>query len=317
MVDSPGVRYIPPRGEIPTISVSHTNPGVAFATKWGGGGGFLKSTDYGATWSSISGFGGINMWGVHVMPNDGNIVMANCYGCGESWRSIDEGATFTEISIPSAGYQVVVVDSITQYAAQSGGFYKLESENFIPVEFASFTASTNNYQIMLIWITSSELNNRGFEIEQSFDNESFTKLGFIAGSGSTTEQRNYSYTVNNAPAGLQYYRLKQIDYSGSYEYSPIVEIDGPLPVEFVLNQNHPNPFNPSTSITFSLPVESDVLVSLYNMLGQKVVDITNSQFQAGTHKVDFVAEKGFPVELTFTLSRQPVPMVKILLKLKS
>jgi len=65
-------------GKIPTISVSHTNPGVAFATKWGGGGGFLKSTDYGNNWSDISGFNGINMWGVHVMPNDGNIVMANC-----------------------------------------------------------------------------------------------------------------------------------------------------------------------------------------------------------------------------------------------
>ena len=277
-------------GEIPTISVSHTNPGVAFATKWSGGGGFLKSTDYGATWSSISGFGGINMWGVHVMPNDGNIVMASCYGCGQSWRSIDEGATFTQISIPSAGYQVVVVDSITQYAAQSGGFYKLESDNFIPVEITSFTALTNDSQIILDWITASELNNRGFEIEQSFDNESFTKLGFIVGSGSTSEQRNYSYTVNNAPAGLQYYRLKQLDYDGSYEYSPIVEIEGPLPAEFALTQNYPNPFNPSTAITFSLPVDSDVQLSLYNMLGQKVDDLANTQLQAGTHKVDFIAD---------------------------
>jgi len=277
-------------GEIPTISVSHTNPGVAFATKWGGGGGFVKSTDYGATWTSISGFGGINMWGVHVMPNDGNIVMANCYGCGESWRSIDGGATFTQISIPSAGYQVVVVDSMTQYAAQSGGFYKLESDNFIPVEITSFTALTNDSQIILDWITASELNNRGFEVEQSFDNESFTTLDFVLGSGSTTEQRNYSYTVKNTSAGLQYYRLKQLDYDGSYEYSPVVEIDGPLPVEYVLNQNYPNPFNPSTSISFSLPVESDVQLSLYNMLGQEVVDITNSQFQAGTHKVYFNAK---------------------------
>jgi len=277
-------------GEIPTIAVSHTNPGVAFATKWSGGGGFLKSTDYGATWSSISGFGGINMWGVHVMPDDGNIVMASCYGCGQSWRSIDEGATFTQISIPSAGYQVVVVDSITQYAAQSGGFYKLESENFIPVELTSFIASISNNQILLNWITASELNNRGFEIQQSFDNESFTRIDFVAGSGSTTEQRNYNYTVKNAPAGLQYYRLKQIDFDGSYEYSPVIEIDGPLPAEYVLNQNYPNPFNPSTAITFSLPVDSDVQLSLYNMLGQKVADITNAQFQAGTHKVDFSAE---------------------------
>jgi len=277
-------------GEIPTISVSHTNPGVAFATKWSGGGGFLKSTDYGATWTSISGFNGINMWGVHVMPDDGNIVMASCYGCNQSWRSIDEGATYTQISIPSAGYQVVVVDSMTQYAAQSGGFYKLESENFVPVELTSFIASTSNNQIMLNWTTASELNNRGFEIQQSLDNEKFTMLGFVPGFGSTTETKSYSFTVSNAPAGLHYYRLKQVDFDGSYEYSPLVEIEGPVPNDFVLHQNHPNPFNPSTSITFSLPVDSDVQLGLYNMLGQKVADITNAQFQAGTHKVDFSAE---------------------------
>lgn len=279
-------------GEIPTISVSHTNPGVAFATKWAGGGGFLKSTDYGATWTSIPGFGGINMWGVNVMPNDGNIVMASCYGCGESWRSIDEGDTWTQISIPSAGYQVVVVDSITQYAAQSGGFYKLESDNFIPVELTSFTATTSNDQIVLNWTTGSELNNQGFEIQQSLDNESFSRIGFVPGFGSSTEHRSYTYTVQSAPAGLHYYRLKQIDFDGSYEYSDVIEVETveSLPTEFALDQNHPNPFNPSTSITFSLPVDSDVQLSLYNMLGQEVTKISNAHFQAGTHKVDFIAE---------------------------
>ena len=112
----------------------------------------------------------------------------------------------------------------------------------------------------------------------------------MPGFGSTTEQRSYTYTVKNMPAGLHYYRLKQLDFDGSYEYSPVVEIEGPLPAEFVLNQNYPNPFNPSTAITFSLPVDSDVQLSLYNMLGQKVADIANTQFQAGTHKVDFIAD---------------------------
>ncbi len=277
-------------GEIPTIAVDHTNPGVAWATKWGGGGGFLKSTDYGETWSDVPGFNGINMWGVTVMQNDGNIVMANCYGCGQSWRSIDGGSSFTQISIPSAGYQVVVIDSVTQFAAQSGGFYKLESDNFVPVEITSFIASTSKSQVLLNWITASELNNRGFEIEQSFDNKTFNKIGFVAGSGSTSEQRNYNYTVNNAPAGLQYYRLKQLDFDGTFEYSPVVEIDGPLPVEFVLNQNFPNPFNPSTSITFSLPVNSNVQISLYNTLGQKIAELVNLNFPAGTHQVDYTVK---------------------------
>jgi len=73
---------------------------------------------------------------------------------------------------------------MTQYAAQSGGFYKLESDNFIPVELTSFTASTSNNQIVLNWTTASELNNEGFEIQHSLDNETFTRIGFVPGFGS-------------------------------------------------------------------------------------------------------------------------------------
>jgi hypothetical protein len=128
-------------GEIPTISVDHVNPGIAWATKWSGGGGLLKSTDYGETWVPHSTFTGINMWGVHIQPNDGNIILVNSYSTSPgSWRSIDAGLTWTPISIPSTGYQVVSVDSITQFAAQGNGFYKLESDYFNYLELTSVTA---------------------------------------------------------------------------------------------------------------------------------------------------------------------------------
>ncbi|MDH3268571.1 MAG: hypothetical protein OEM46_06920, partial [Ignavibacteria bacterium] len=128
-------------GEIPTISVDFTNPGIAWATKWSGGGGLLKSTDYGDNWVPHSTFTSINMWGVHVQPNDGNIILVNSYSTSPgSWRSIDAGLTWTPISITSTGYQVVSVDSITQFAAQGNGFYKLESEYFNYVELTSITA---------------------------------------------------------------------------------------------------------------------------------------------------------------------------------
>ena len=126
-------------GEIPTISVDYTNPGVAWATKWSGGGGLLKSTDYGETWNLQPGFTGINMWGVHIQPTDGNIILVNSYSTSPgSWRSINSGLTWVPITIPSTGYQVISVDSMTQFAAQGNGFYKLESEYFIiPVELSS------------------------------------------------------------------------------------------------------------------------------------------------------------------------------------
>jgi hypothetical protein len=276
-------------GEIPTIAVSHTDPGVSFATKWGGGGGFLKSTDYGETWSNVSGFSGTNMWGVDIQETDGNIVMAGCYSCGSSWRSINGGATWTQISISSTNYQVFIVDSITQFAAQGSGFWKLNSDLFIPVELTSFSAEVSEQEIVLNWTTATELNNQGFEIDRSFDNETFEKIGFVPGFGTTTESKSYSYKIAEFASGIQYYRLKQIDFDGTYEYSEVIEVEGINPVQFTLFQNYPNPFNPSTSIKFSIPVDSNVKLKLFNMLGQEVAELLNSEISAGIHHIDFNA----------------------------
>ncbi len=133
-------------GEIPTISVDFTNPGVAWATKWGGGGGLLKSTDYGETWVPHSTFTGINMWGVHIQPTDGNIILVNSYSTSPgTWRSKNAGLTWTPISIPSTGYQVVSVDSMTQFDAQGNGFYKLESDYFTSLEITSLTVLVEGF----------------------------------------------------------------------------------------------------------------------------------------------------------------------------
>ncbi|HLG31854.1 MAG TPA: T9SS type A sorting domain-containing protein [Ignavibacteriaceae bacterium] len=276
-------------GEIPTIAVDFQNPGVAWATKWGGSGGFLKSTDYGATWTPQPGFTGQNMWGVHVQRTEGNNVLTGCYGCGTVWRTKNGGLTWMTISTPSSNYQVMTIDSMTQFTVQGNGIYKLESPWFIPVELSSFTASVTGNEINLNWTTATELNNYGFEIEQSYDNNNFEKIGFVPGFGTTTETKSYSFTVEQPMAGIQYYRLKQVDFDGTSEHSNSVEVDGPVPADFVLNQNYPNPFNPSTSISFSLPVESSVKIRLFSMLGEEVAEIVNENFQAGSHKVDFLA----------------------------
>lgn len=117
-------------GEIPTIAIDYTHPGTAWATKWSGGGGLLKSTDYGSTWNAQPTFNGINMWGVHTQPDDGNHVIAGCYSCGSTWRTKDGGISWTQIPISSTNYQISIVDSMTHFAAQGNGFYKLESPFF-------------------------------------------------------------------------------------------------------------------------------------------------------------------------------------------
>src|SRR5690606_33127605 len=276
-------------GEVPTISVSHQS-GTAWATRWGGGGGILKSTDYGATWTFQSALGSSNMWGVHVQPTDENMVIAGCYSCGTTWRTNNGGNTWQLINIAPSNYQIFIVDSITQFAAQSSGFYKLDSPYFIPVELISFTGNIVDGKIYLEWKTATEINNQGFELEISYDNQTFEKIAFIQGFGTSSEEHTYSYVYHNLPSEKIYFRLKQIDFDGTYDHSSVIEIEGTVPSEYNLSQNFPNPFNPSTSISFSLPVDASVKIELYNMLGEKLSDIVNSQFKAGINKIDFIAD---------------------------
>ena len=229
------------------------------------------------------------MWGVHVQPTDGNLVIAGCFSCGNTWRSINGGVTWTQISISSANYQIFIVDSMTQFATQGAGFYKLNSDFFIPVELTSFTAEASENEIILNWTTATELNNQGFEIDRSSDNETFEKIGFVPGFGTTTESKSYTYQIVEFASGIQYYRLKQIDFDGTYEYSEVIEVEGINPGQFTLFQNYPNPFNPFTSIKFSLPVDSNVKLKLFNMLGQEVGELLNSEISAGIHNIDFNA----------------------------
>src|SRR5690606_26440652 len=127
----------------------------------------------------------------------------------------------------------------------------------VPVELTAFTAAANDLNVTLNWTTATELNNSGFQVERSNGSE-FQVVGFVAGHGTTTEVKNYTFVDQNVEAGSYTYRLKQIDFDGSFEYSNNVEVEVLGVKEFALGQNYPNPFNPSTTINFSLAVDSKV-----------------------------------------------------------
>ena len=158
----------------------------------------------------------------------------------------------------------------------------------IPVELTSFTASVNDSEILLSWITATEVNNSGFSVERNSGAE-FETIGFVPGFGTTTETRSYNYTDSDLKAGLYTYRLKQIDFDGTFEYSDEIEVEIVALFEFALEQNYPNPFNPSTQITYHLAQNSNVVLKVYNLLGKEVAVLVNEFQEAGIHKLNFDA----------------------------
>ncbi len=184
---------------------------------------------------------------------------------------------------------------VFQYNERHNGVYG-DLSLTIPVELVSFTASVSGRSVILNWSTATETNNRGFEVEkqiadnmeQSGMGQDWQKIGFVSGYGTTTEARSYTYTDDNAVSGKYYYRLKQIDYDGSFAYSQVVNADLNR-LSYELSQNYPNPFNPATSISYSVPEKSAVNLEIFNSLGQKVRTLVNSTKEAGNYTVSFDA----------------------------
>ncbi len=159
----------------------------------------------------------------------------------------------------------------------------------IPVEFTSFAANVNDGNVNLTWSTATETNNQGFEVQRSSNGSDYEAISFVQGHGTTTETQFYSYTDRNVAAGSYTYRLKQVDFDGTYDYSNTIEVDVNAPKVFSLDQNYPNPFNPSTKITFNLATDSKVTLKVFDILGQEVMTLLNGNLVAGGHEVNFNA----------------------------
>lgn len=174
----------------------------------------------------------------------------------------------------------------------------------IPVELVSFSASLNGNDVVLNWSTGSEINNMGFEIEKKVNslqpalpsgrstvgNEEWNVIGFVEGNGTTAGISNYSFVDKRLPAGIFNYRIKQLDFDGTFKYYNLLEsVEIGIPASFRLEQNYPNPFNPATIIEYSLPQQSFVTISVYSIPGELVKTLVNESIEAGYQKVNFDA----------------------------
>ena len=171
--------------------------------------------------------------------------------------------------------------------------------NIEPVELTSFSASINSNSVELKWQTGPELNNLGFEIQRSSENSQWKRVGFVKGNGTSANVNNYSFLDPvNYVNGKYYYRLKQIDNDGTYEFSSTIEVDFGVPLKSELYQNYPNPFNPSTEINFTLAKSGNITLKIYNSVGSEVATPFEGFMNSGIHSLIFNA-KGFASGIYF------------------
>lgn len=192
----------------------------------------------------------------------------------------------------------VSADQITVNGSYSGG--GTFNNGPLPVELISFTGEVQANTVLLKWETATEVNNYGFQVLRTMDKgqseNQWDDIGFVQGNGTTNSPKNYEFTDYELPNSDQVsYRLKQIDNDGQFAYSKTVTVDlttitsleDEVVYEFALEQNFPNPFNPSTAIKYSLPNSGLVKIKIYDTLGREISTLVNEVKNTGIHHVIF------------------------------
>lgn len=230
--------------------------------------------------------GGINSADLefHYLQNDvvGDEESYELYKYNGSWLPVSPFNLNTSTNIAS-------ISGVSSFSDWTLGI-----DNPLPVELSSFTANVIGKSVKLKWQTATEINNYGFDIERcalSNKNESWEKIGFVNGSGNSNSPKDYSFEDKNVTAGKYQYRLKQIDNDGQFEYSKVIETLLSKPTEFSLEQNFPNPFNPTTTIRFSIPEAVHIKITIFNLLGQEIAVLVDEIRESGSHSVDFNASQ--------------------------
>ena len=156
-----------------------------------------------------------------------------------------------------------------------------------PVELSSFSYDLIDAQVQLAWQTTTETNNYGFEIQKSLDRVNYDRIGFVAGHGTTQESQRYEFLDQASNSGISYYRLKQIDHDGEFDFSKTIEADIQTTPVFWLSQNYPNPFNQETTLCYEIDEPGYVNLNIYNLNGQVVYCLVDEYRDSGAYLVNW------------------------------
>lgn len=184
----------------------------------------------------------------------------------------DQPTHLTGSSGTVAGVNYSEMTGVTSFSGGTGGV-ALSPDPDLPIELIDFTGWNENTINVLQWATASEINNALFEIERSIaPQDGFTKIGELAGAGNSTATINYQYKDNAPMLGVNYYRLRQIDFDGTYSYSKTIAIE--VKTSDATQIFYPNPTSGELIYQYNSSVKETLKIEITDILGKKLAETT-------------------------------------------
>lgn len=153
---------------------------------------------------------------------------------------------------------------------------------WLPVEMVAFSVVGDNEQAFLRWETASETNNAGFEIYHRLGARSFQKIGWVQGAGTTDIPQHYAFRTKRLQPGHHSFKIKQVDFDGQFAWSEVVLHQMDMDQPFLIHKPYPNPFNPTTTLSFSVQQDQQVRVELYDAISRRIATPFNQHVSANT-----------------------------------
>lgn len=209
---------------------------------------------------------------------------------------VSSTAYFSDVTVPgnvSSGNLGFNPD----FSSLIGGLYHTNSSP-LPIQLNSFYSIFNNGAVNLYWSTATEVNNYGFEIEKrkvdlrtkSINDKEWKTIGFVQGNGNSNSLKIYSFVDKDVTSGVYYYRLKQIDFDGTINYSDEIKVVVNFKPEVADIKVYPNPFNPVTTLKYQIPEAGKVRLTIYDLLGRELKTLTEEFLEEGIYETQFIAD---------------------------
>jgi hypothetical protein len=180
----------------------------------------------------------------------------------------------------ATGEIVATVDRFSEFVLAS-------NTNPLPVELTAFDATLDGDDVLLQWSTATETNNAGFEVQwragerENGGTAAWTTAAFVDGRGTTTEAQDYTYRVPDLTAGTYAFRLKQVDFDGSFELSPVMELSVTMTETHLLSEAFPNPVRGASWLTLQVRETQSVRADLFDVVGRRVATLHEGTLTAG------------------------------------